>query len=65
MSAKINSQSVRALLDTGATHNFMFVDEAKCLGLKTTREESTMKAVTSPAKPIVGIAQGVHTTLRI
>ena len=45
-----------------ATHNFVSVDEAKCLGLKTTKG-GTMKMVNSPAKPIVGIAQGVHTTL--
>ena len=38
VSAKINSQSVRALLDTGATHNFVSVDEAKRLGLKATKE---------------------------
>ncbi|KAH9727410.1 Endonuclease [Citrus sinensis] len=59
----INGQSVRALLDTGATHNFVSIDEAKSLGLKTTKEGGTMKAVNSPTKPIAGIAQGVHITL--
>ncbi|KAH9752508.1 Endonuclease [Citrus sinensis] len=63
VSAKVNGQSVRALLDTGATHNFVSVDEAKRLGLKTTKEGGTMKAVNSPAKPIGGIAQGVYITL--
>ncbi|KAH9688170.1 Endonuclease [Citrus sinensis] len=63
VSAKVNGQSVRALLDTGATHNFVSVDEAKCLGLKATKEGGTTKAVNSPAKPIAGIAQGVHLTL--
>ena len=63
VSAKVNGQSVRALLDTGATHNFVSVDEAKRLGLKATKEGVTMKAVNSPAKPIAGIAQGVHITL--
>ena len=63
VSAKVNGQSVRALLDTGATHNFVSVDEAKRLGLKATKEGGTMKAVNSPAKPIAGIAQGVHITL--
>ena len=60
---KINGQSVRALLDTGATSNFMSVDDAKCLGLKTTKEGGTMKTINFPVKPITGIAQGVHTIL--
>ena len=63
VSAKVNGQSVRALLDTGATHNFVSVDKAKRLGLKATKEGGTMKAVNSPAKPIAGIAQGVHIML--
>ncbi|KAH9763740.1 hypothetical protein KPL70_001270 [Citrus sinensis] len=63
VSAKVNGQSVHALLDTGATHNFVSVDEAKRLGLKATKEGGTMKAVNSPAKPIAGIVQGVHITL--
>ncbi|KAH9697420.1 Endonuclease [Citrus sinensis] len=63
VSAKLNGQSIRALLDTGATHNFVSIDEAKRLGLKATKEGGTMKAVNSPAKPIAGIAQGVHITL--
>lgn len=63
VSEKINGQSVRALLDTGATSNFMSVDEAKCLSLKTTKEGGTMKTINFPVKPITGIAQGVHTIL--
>ena len=51
------------LLDTGATHNFVSVDEAKRLDLKATKEGGTMKAVNSPAKLIAGIAQGMHITL--
>ena len=63
ISAKVNGQSVRTLLDTEATHNFVSVDEAKGLGLKATKEGGTIKAVNSSAKPIEGIAQGVHMTL--
>ncbi|KAH9727005.1 hypothetical protein KPL70_008489 [Citrus sinensis] len=63
VSIKINGQTIRALIDTGATHNFVSVDEAKRLGLKATKEGGTMKDVNSPAKPIAGIAQGVHITL--
>ena len=63
VSVKINGQSVCVLLDTGATHNFLSIDEAKRLSLKAIKEGGTMKVVNSPAKPIVGIAQGVHMTL--
>ena len=63
VSAIINDQSVRALLDTRATHNSVSVDEAKHLGLKTTKEGSATKAVNSPAKPTASIAQDVHTIL--
>ena len=63
VSASINGQVVRALLDTEATHNFIFEDEAKRLGLKMTKEGSIMKAINSSAKPIAGTTQGVHVTL--
>ena len=63
MSASINGQAVRALLDTGATHNFISEDEAKRLGLKVTKEGGTMKAVNSLTKPIVGTVQGMRVTL--
>lgn len=63
VSASINGQIVRVLLDTGATHNFIFKDEAKCLGLKMTKEWGTLKVVNSSAKPIESTAQGVRLTL--
>lgn len=63
MSASINDQVVRVFLDTGATHNFISEDEAKCLGLKMTKEGGTMKAVNLFAKLIESTAQGVHLTL--
>ena len=44
-------------------HNFVFVDEAKHLDFKATKEGGTMKVVNSPAKPIASIAQCVHITL--
>ncbi|KAH9648926.1 hypothetical protein KPL70_025791 [Citrus sinensis] len=63
VSASINGQAVCALLDTGATHNFISEDEAKRLGLKVTKERGTMKAVNSPTKPIAGTAHGMRVTL--
>lgn len=56
----INGQQARALVDTGATHNFISEGEAKRLGLKTERDTSRIKAVNSAAKPIHGIAKGVE-----
>lgn len=41
VSASINGQAVCALLDTGATHNFISEDEAKRLGLKAIRGACT------------------------
>lgn len=52
VSATINGQAMYALLDTGATHNFISKDEAKHLGLEVTKEGGTMKVVNSPAKRI-------------
>lgn len=55
LSMTIDSQSVHALLEAGATHEFISVDGAKGLGIKATKERGTMKAVNSPAKLIVGV----------
>ena len=61
VNASINGKAVRAMLDTGATHNFVSIDEAKKLGLKATSGGGTIKA--SPAKPIAGIAKAVPVCL--
>ncbi|KAK3212389.1 hypothetical protein Dsin_017095 [Dipteronia sinensis] len=57
VNSSINGKAVRAMLDTGATHNFVSLDEAKKLGLKAISRGGTIKAVNSPAKPIAGIAK--------
>lgn len=44
VNAKINDQFVRALLDTGAMHNFVSVDEAKCLGFAMAMASSRKEA---------------------
>ncbi|XP_074315007.1 uncharacterized protein LOC141651185 [Silene latifolia] len=56
---KINEICTRAMIDTGASHNFFTPDEAKRLGMEINREGGRMKAVNSTAKPIQGVAKDV------
>lgn len=55
----INGKPTRAMVDTGATHNFIADQEARRLGLKLEKDASKMKAVNSAACPIAGLAKGV------
>lgn len=52
---KVNGLETRALVDTGASHNFIEVDEAKRLGIKY--EEERLKAVNCEAKPLLSFNQ--------
>ncbi|CAL9081172.1 unnamed protein product [Musa textilis] len=56
---KLNSQTTRAMVDTGATHNFIANQEAKRLGLTLEKNPSRLKAVNSEAKQISELAKGV------
>ncbi|GJZ39976.1 putative retrotransposon gag domain, aspartic peptidase domain protein [Tanacetum coccineum] len=58
--ATINGVKVRALVDSGATHNFVADDEAKRLGINATKGSGTIKAVNSLAKAIHGVAKDVQ-----
>ncbi|XP_054800138.1 uncharacterized protein LOC129304486 [Prosopis cineraria] len=55
----IQGKSAFAMLDTGASHNFMEAEEAKRLGIQLNKGEGTIKAVNSPAKQVLGIAKDV------
>ncbi|KAL4352016.1 hypothetical protein GQ457_06G013590 [Hibiscus cannabinus] len=57
----INGKATRAMVDTGASHNFISPEEATRLGVKVTGGKGSIKAVNSAAKPIYGIAQEVKT----
>ncbi|GKC49835.1 putative retrotransposon gag domain, aspartic peptidase domain protein [Tanacetum coccineum] len=58
--ATINGVKVHALVDFGATHNFVADDEAKRLGINATKGSGTIKVVNSPAKAIHGVAKDVQ-----
>ncbi|KAH7847417.1 hypothetical protein Vadar_025838 [Vaccinium darrowii] len=53
---KVNGKSIRALVDTGATHNFIAGTEVERLGLSLEKETSHIKVVNSTAQPIYGNA---------
>ncbi|RVW42674.1 RNA-directed DNA polymerase-like [Vitis vinifera] len=50
---------VEALVNTGATHNFVSEDEARRLELQASKEGEWLKAVNSATKPSHGVARGV------
>ncbi|GFY94853.1 hypothetical protein Acr_10g0002380 [Actinidia rufa] len=58
--AKVRGFSTRALIDTGASHNFIEVKEAKRLGLQLKEEPGWIKAVNTEARSIYGVARGVR-----
>lgn len=58
---EIHGRSISALVDTGATHNFMSEDIAKELGVVMTKKgKGLMKSVNAQAKQIIGVARGVR-----
>ncbi|KAL6350766.1 hypothetical protein AAG906_028237 [Vitis piasezkii] len=57
--AVVNGVQVKALVDSGATHNFMATREATRLGLKLEEDTRRIKAVNSKAQKIQGVAKNV------
>ncbi|RVW12935.1 hypothetical protein CK203_096851 [Vitis vinifera] len=51
-------KATKALVDTGATHNFVSEEEARRLELQASKERGWLKAVNSAAKPSHGVAHG-------
>ncbi|KAJ0944403.1 putative transcription factor interactor and regulator CCHC(Zn) family [Helianthus annuus] len=58
--ANILGNQVRALVDTGASHNFMSIEEARRLGVEFAKGAGAMKTVNTNAKPIHGEAKDVQ-----
>ncbi|XP_056687894.1 DNA damage-inducible protein 1-like [Spinacia oleracea] len=59
----INGRNARAMVDTGASHNFVTEAEARRLGSVLKKGGGSMKFVNSKAKPILGVAEQVEAKL--
>ena len=57
--AQVNGMPAKAMIDTGATHNFVSEGVARRLKLKISTESGLLKAVNSASKPSQGVARGV------
>ena len=55
----VNRKATKALVNTGATHNFVSEDEVKRLKLQASKVEGCLKAVNSATKSSHGVARGV------
>nr|CAD1823351.1 unnamed protein product [Ananas comosus var. bracteatus] len=60
---KLNGKTTRAMVDTGATHNFIATGEVERLGVTLSKDGSRMKAVNSKAQPIAGLAKEVPVSI--
>ncbi|XP_019238284.1 PREDICTED: uncharacterized protein LOC109218379 [Nicotiana attenuata] len=61
--AKLNGQSVRIMVDTGATHNFVTGAKAKSLGLVFSPSNSLLKTVNANLTNVNGVARNVQLNL--
>ena len=57
--AVVNGVQVKALVNNGATHNFVATRKATRLGLKLEKDTSRIKTVNSKAQKIQGVAKNV------
>lgn len=55
----VNGKSTTTIVDTGATHNFILVEEMSKLSLTIEKRELCMKEVNSDAKSIYRLARDV------
>ena len=55
----VNGVQVKAMVDSGATHNFVATRESARLGLNLEEDTSLIKVVNSKAQKIQGVAKNV------
>ncbi|KAK3039204.1 hypothetical protein RJ639_029061 [Escallonia herrerae] len=56
---KVNGKAIRAMVDTGATHNYISSIEVERLGITLEKGCGRVKAINSAAQPVAGIARSV------
>ncbi|KAK3036585.1 hypothetical protein RJ639_031202 [Escallonia herrerae] len=56
---KVNGKAIRAMVDTGATHNYISSTKVERLGLTLEKGCGRVKAINSAAQPVAGIARSV------
>ncbi|KAK2981125.1 hypothetical protein RJ640_016294 [Escallonia rubra] len=56
---KVNGKAIRAMVDTGATHNYISSTEVERLSLTLEKGCGRVKAINSAAQPVAGIARSV------
>lgn len=63
MEVFLNGRTTKAMVDTGATHNFITETEAARLGLKITPWDGWIKTVNASARRLGGVAKDVDMVL--
>ncbi|KAK3008879.1 hypothetical protein RJ639_015414 [Escallonia herrerae] len=56
---KVNGKAIKAMVDIGATHNYISSTEVERLGLTLEKGYGWVKAINSAAQPVVGIARSI------
>ncbi|KAK2979824.1 hypothetical protein RJ640_010715 [Escallonia rubra] len=56
---KVNGKAIKAMVDTGATHNYISSTEVERLGLTLEKGYGRVKAINSAAQPVAGTARSV------
>ncbi|KAK3014549.1 hypothetical protein RJ639_008373 [Escallonia herrerae] len=59
LTPQVNGKAIRAMVDTGATHNYISSTEVERLGLTLEKGCGRVKAINSAAQPVAGIARSV------
>eukprot|EP00253_Pinus_taeda_P026166 PITA_26166 len=60
---KVGDVDILAMVDSGASHNFMGEDTTRRIGLKFVPVKAQMKTVNSPPDDVLGVAEKVDTAL--
>ncbi|KAK3007074.1 hypothetical protein RJ639_017825 [Escallonia herrerae] len=56
---RVNGKAIRAMVDTGATHNYISSTEVERLGLTLEKGYGWVKTINSAAQPVAGIARSI------